>query len=427
MRSFNRTRNILRALSKAAGGATSSASLAFLDLVSSIKTSDYRIIDKPRGYMKAYKEEVWTRSCINFRARNVAQVPWQLKRRETDGTLGDPITDHPAIIVLNEGNDLNLQGSDVFRRLEVDENVFGGAYWFLDSLNENNIGNPQEIHALRPQFVEPILSGRQGVHLDAYKYSPPNVAPSFFRPQDIVDFHHPNSADPAKGEPIISAIRRTVESSLAAEMFNLKFFKKGGRPDVILSSSEELDEDQAAEIANQYVKNHGSLDENRQSPPAVIGKGATAQLLTSTPKEADFGKTQPLLMLKICAAFGVNPSLLGEQAANRATAWAAKAVFWHETAIPQVRWIAEILNRSYLPKFANSDDLVLVPDFSGVEALKVEWQERAEALSKTTGGVGLLKPDEGRSRLGLSSADGGGVLYGPFSVAPIAEPDNGRE
>ena len=105
----------------------------------------------------------------------------------------------------------------------------------------------------------------------------------------------------------------------------------------------------------------------------------------------------------ICAVFGVPSALAGAwEAATYATAHEQKASFYEDTIIPQLEYIAEVLNWSLLSHYPDLTvrDARLAWDLDSIAALRETATDKAERLAMLFE-QGVLTRNEVRSGLGM--------------------------
>lgn len=383
------------------------------------KTKKGQLSDDARGWLDAYKRCVWVRRCIDLRANAIAGTPLKLYKRMNDGSL-EEIKQHPALALLAKPNTFTERNQAVlWRTTEIDVNIIGQAFWYLERLGGKE---PQQIYRIPAPYMRPVASASQGEYISKYEYEPKNsrVERIEYSPQDIIHFRLPNPDDSYNGLSVVQSVLTKVNLLLQADEWNAKFFENGARYEGFLSFKEILDREEV-ELAQESLQSMNAGVENAHKI-GVFGGDATFIPATVSPKDADWTTSQDKGRDATCAGFGVPVFLVaGNEAAHFATAGTQKLSLWDDALIPQLCWYADTLSGEYLPQFPLTDGMFMGFDLTEVAALQERMFVKQERLQKATG-TAVMSINEAREILNLDpldrEADG---VYIPINMIAVGQ------
>jgi len=377
---------------------------------------EYEIGENYEDFAKAYRCQVWVRRCVDLLAASIASVPVRLMRRDEKG-LEHVVTDHPVVQLLADVNPTTMNASDLWRATVVSLKIFGNAYWYLERRGNKT---PQEIYWLKPSAVEIVASKDPTEYIKAFKYDPGRGGQiALYSPADVIHFKYFNPDNEFYGLSPITSIKEDISGDLYAQAWNKYFFKNSARADGFYSVQQPLTPQQRKEMRRSIEALHGGV--KRAHRVGFLEGGTRFEQLSTTPKDAEWRGAREDAMNAICSCFGVPPVLVGGyKSVNYATALEQKKSFWHETILPELRWLEEVLNWNLIPEFpdAYGKGYWLRFDTSEIVALLEETTTRYERIQKATGGP-LLSINEGRSATGLPPIEGGDVVLVPMNMIPL--------
>ncbi len=380
-------------------------------LLGSSSDSDFEISDDYKGYEKAYREQVWVQRCINLLASSVASVPLKLVKLEDDKK--EEVKTHPILTLLSDVNPLNMNASDLWKATIIDLKVYGNAYWYLERKGGSE---PKEIYRLYPAGMQIKNSENVGEYINGYRYATNNPKAPFidYSVKDIIHFKYFNPTNEFYGLSPLSSIRGAISADLYAEAWNKYFFKNVTRLDGVFIFKEGLDPDVRERVKKELEAHFKGTKKHGQTP--VIEADMEYKQLSTIPKDAEWSQLRTMSREAICSALGVPPVLVvATDASSYATAFEQKKSLWHETIIPEVQYLYEVLNWSLLPQFAKSEGLRIEPDYTNIIALQEEASNAYARLFQATG-VPFLTREEARQSLGYSSVPKEGALFEPLNM-----------
>jgi len=173
--------------------------------------------------------------------------------------------------------------------------------------------------------------------------------------------------------------------------------KNLGGPAGVLTTEQELTEDQANQTKETWRQNYGGA--SNAGRIAVLGKGATFTKIALSPVEMGASEADERYIKAVLSATGVPPARLGRETANFATAREQMTAYWLSVVTQVSQTILDAYNRRILW----GSGFELRADTSQCYYLQLVLQQRIEIAIRATGGRPVMTPDEARTEvLGLA-------------------------
>lgn len=341
----------------------------------------------------------WTYACINILSFDVAKVPSYIyKEKGKELTL---VEDHPYHKLRKKPNPYNLMWELKLLTQGFLE-ATGSAYWLTP---KTILKRPYAIHLLpsnrvtkrwdNGRFLYDYFNGKDSMTFDQ---------------DEIIHFKYPNLADINKGMGPVEAARLGINLETSMDVFQLTLFKNKARPDGVLSTKEEIDDDEAKRLKVLWDKQHKGIE--KVGSIAVLGSGAEYKPITISPKDMEFILSQEKTMEKICAIFNVPPYKIGKvKDVNRANAHELEHSYQSNTISPRLK-----LRDEYETQIIKwYDDTLIIKSDDVVPRdkeflLKQEDQDLKHAV---------VVINEVREKRGLEPKPWGDVPFLPMNMFPI--------
>lgn len=365
---------------------------------------------------RAYASVVWAYRCIKLRADAIAAVPLVLLDRG-----GELIAEHPLLDLLRDVNPATMNLGDLLRATEAAYDIWGAAYWLkVPAGSEGRRGaadaahpsrtaptngrraNPNRIKWLvwlNPQTIEPIADPVLGI--TGYRQTV-GAQTRTYAPDELIVFRNFDPLDDLGGLSPLSVALNEVNAELNAARFVAAFFANDARPAGLLTTDQPL-QDSEMERARTWWQRLFQGAENKWKT-GIVGGGLRWQTITFPPTDLALADLRAEDRRAICAAFGVPAGLAGAwEATTYATAREQKASFYEDTMIPQMEYLAEVLNWSLLPHYPDltARGAKLAWDFDSITALRESATDKAERLAKLFA-AGVITRNEVRAGLGMT-------------------------
>lgn len=447
IRAFSKATGLFSRIKKGffGGGPQSPFNLTGTIFTSIVPPEDANIPCNGSGYIKAYKENVWVRRCLNVRANNLSSVPIKLiEGKPTEEGALIEIPEHPILDLLQNVNDQTMNKIDLFRSTSLDIDIHGMAAWLVIKKSETlartgkvaelqrrgrpaNKGVPSEIYRLDPMRLEIVPSTSPGRFMSHYRYRVDKGAGGAvyteYAEDEVVLFKVFNPEDEYTGLSLVHTVRKFVSTDINALNWNTNFFINAASPGNAIIYPDPLDQKQTDLIEEIIQKRHSGV--GKHGGTLVLGGNPRFESRDSSPKDADWTSLSTINRDAICACTGVPVFLVsGNDSSRYDTADPQKASFWEESLLPELAWWSEILNWSLVKMYPDLSEkgAKLYFDPSDIPALKAVTLARYQKVSTATG-VPFLSPDEGRAIIGKPPVKGGNKVLIPMGMIPIDSED----
>lgn len=340
-------------------------------------------------------------ACVNLVSGAIASIPIHVYERPKN-TQDSPVrVDHDYWWLLNE-QPTPLMSAAVFWTWVMEALQLGGDGFAL--IIRNVRMQVTELIPLDPRQV--IVDKRDGdliyyVCLDGKVFSVSG--------DDVL--HIPGAGfDGLRSMSVVRyAAKQAIGTSLAAAEYNARFFSNNARPDVVLTTDGDLEEEQIDQIRDSWQKRYGGLE--NQHMPAVLFGGLKLQPYSMTAEDAQLIETMQWQVEDVCRFFGVNPFMIGHS--EKTTSWGSGVesigiAFVKYTLGRHLVKLKQELNRKFWPRSVRYFFECIT---AGLERgdIKTRYEAHRLALGGSTG-PGWMTPNEIRRLENLPSIEGGDKL-----------------
>jgi HK97 family phage portal protein len=352
---------------------------------------------------------------IDWVTRNSLKVRPKLYRMTRSGTEVE-ITNHPIIDLLKRPNPV-YGGRSMLVGTIVDYLFEGDAYWYVAKTNR---GTPGEIYRFDARYVAPDFptDGRSFMH--GWRYTPAGTgACEYYALEEIL--HIQNGVDPANdrvGYAPLRACPRELAVINASVGYLGGILKNAGATNIVVSPTAEgmLTEEQADQIRELLWSRISGEDAGSS---LVFHTPVNLQTLAGMPKDMLLGDVEASHVARVCAAFGVNPMVLGLPDPQKTYSNYREAVraAWNGSVIPVLDAIADAVNETggLCYAFDPAGRLRLGWDYSSIEELAEDRKILADVAS-TLWEKGVAMRNEARDMLGLPPVPSGDVFVDELST-----------
>lgn len=351
-----------------------------------------------------YRANSIASACINLVATSLSEAPLKIYRRQSDGEDIE-LEDHWLKRLVDHPNE-HMSSFELWEMLVIHLYTGGVAYLLLDRQSER--GPAERLRLLRPDLVEPIPD--ENLFIGGYKYRPmlPNGqrAEITYPAYQVLRLPLPDPLNEHDGLSPLKRVYRELAIDNKATDFTQQFFANSAVPFGILSTDQELMEEEAQAIEDRWHRKFTGYVKGLFRT-AVLGKGAKYEQLGMNFKDMEFEALRSFVETRICAAFKVHPVIVHswvgiKHSEQRATYEQAKRQFWNESLIPILRRIQSKINSQLL---VYEDDVYCKFDLSEIQALQEDQNEKSQRIV-TEWKEGLITLDEGRRGLGYEPISG---------------------
>ncbi|MCC4295847.1 phage portal protein [Brevundimonas aurantiaca] len=352
--------------------------------------------------------------CVSLIASDVAKMRIRLVQVDDDGIWSE--TTSPSYSpILRKPN--RFQNRIQFFTNWMESKLTRGNTYVLKE--RDNRGVVIRLYVLDPARVKPLVADDGSVYYELRQDTLSGLTESavVVPAKEIIHDRWNTLFHPLVGLSPIFANGLAATQGQAIQNMSAGFFQNGAQPGGVLTAPGAIADETAARLkahwdANYTGKNRGKV--------AVLGDGLKYEPMTAKMVDSQLVEQLKWSAETVCSVFGVP---------------AYKAGVGPAPAYNNV----EALNQQYYSdclqihiesvELCLDEGLEMKPpygtEFDIDDLLRMDTATQIEALTKATTG-GLMKPDEGRKKLGLKPVEGGDAVYlqqQNYSLAALARRD----
>lgn len=350
-----------------------------------------------RTYSDLYRAQPNVRTCVDFIARNIAQLGLQVFRRVSD-TDRVRVTDHPFAKLL----DMPLPSSmkiTKYRNIEAvvsDMCIYFNAYW----LKIRVAGSVTGLLRVPPTAV--VVEG--GLAPKRYMLTL-STGPKEIAPEDIVHFRGYNPENPLMGLSPLETLRRILAEEDASGRYREELWENGARMRGFIkrpaTAPEWSDTARGRFIADFNQAYAGS---GKGGLTAVLEEGMEWQEAAFNPQEAEYIQGRKLTREECARAYHIPLPMVG--ILDNATFSNIKEQhqnLYQDSLGPWLEMIQQDLELQLMPDFPDVTDMYA--EFNLMEKLKGDFEDQVKTLQSAVGRP-WMTADEARARMNLPSMGG---------------------
>lgn len=288
---------------------------------------------------------------------------------------------------------------------------------------------PVELQILQPEYVSPHKADKDA-YADTYTYQSADNSVVFTRIEEkgrfrYIDasggrelFHlrtfNPNG-DRLTGMSRLDQVYYEVEQHLNASIHNLSTLKKGARLSGLLTSEQELGEEQRPRLKEQLNSQYAGADNAGQIMLLDGAKFDFKEMSTSL-KDMDFLNLKKEVTNSIFVAFDIPLPLANADTMTLNNYSEAKLTLYDNGVLPLTTTLYEELTHCLFPRYKmDLEKMKLWYDDGEITALE---PRRADNVKKKKES-GVLTINEIRAAMGYAALEEGDVLYQPSTLIPV--------
>lgn len=397
---------------------TLSASDSWFDTSSWYGVGDAFTDWSSRSYREMVKKAAMNpiaRRAIDFIGDNMASIPLKLVRVQDDGETED-VGEHAILDLLRRpGGPDNLRYTrDWLFKGFVWALMGGGEFWLQGIGPDNgvNAGEPRKLQIFDRSEFRNFKFDRQG-HVKGYRLTVRRAGrhgkPIEGDTDEILHAFTYNPLRKERGLPILLSIMRQLDLVEDADEWNKSVSENRGQVPgfmmpVGLDPTDQLTPQQvegAQERLNEEVD-----DARKGNAWKVLSGSFEPKERGITPKEASWIESSKYFGRLIATGLGVDPSLVGDDAAQTYDNFRiALFIAYLTRIIPLLEFILSALNRWLVPKYEDEGEtLRLTFDPLEIDAIVDILLAKIESLVQATDGP-VLAPNEARQLINFDTLD----------------------
>ncbi len=352
-------------------------------------------------------------ACVSKISQDVAKLPLLIKEKrqgiwETIEVEGFEFLKKPN----------HYQTTQQFIESWANSKMFAGNTYIFKSRDVK--GDIDGLYPLNPQLVKPLVDDDGAVfyQIGGDKLNKLGDSPFIVPASEIIHdrwncFYHP-----LVGLSPLVACGVAAGNGLVIQKNSSTFFANNSRPSGVLIAPGHIAKDKAKELQDRW--NSAYNGENR-GKTALISDGMQYQQISMSAADAQLIEQLRLSAEIVCSAFKMPPFLIGFGAIPAGLKVSDLNELYYSSCLQTV--IEAIENLLTAESDAGILDLSIEFDLDAL--IRMDPRTQMEVLQIGTG-AGLVKPNEGRAKLGLGPVEGGDTPYlqqQNYSLSALAKRD----
>jgi HK97 family phage portal protein len=348
-------------------------------------------------YATMYRTQPSVRTCVDFYARNIAQLGLHVYRRISD-TDRERLIDYPLAKLLRQPLPPKYKMTEYLFLSSIvsDLGVYFNAY-----LLKIRIEGQMALLRIPPIYCEPVgnlvPTGYRVTVGGLYKEFPPD---------DIVHFRGYNPENPIAGLPYMETLRQNLAESFAMGNYREGFWRSSAkmsglvkRPAGAPAWSDDARERWIQEFTDLY-----SQDDRRVGGTAVLEEGMEWQPIQFNAQESEYLGSKKLLLEECARVYNIPApfvNILDHATFSNITEQHKN--LYQDTLGPVCTSIQQDLMLQLLPEFTDTEGVYV--EFNIAAKLAGSFEEQAKIFQSSVGRP-YMTPNEARARLNLNALGG---------------------
>ena len=342
-------------------------------------------------YAKIYRTQPNVRTCVDFIARNIAQLGLHVYRVVSD-TDRERLRDHELASWLKTPSPASTRYRLIENTIQ-DYCIYLNAYWLKVRL-PNRIG----IQRLPPEQMR--VEG--GLIPTQFVWTNVDGEEKFFAPSEIVHFSGYDPCNPLMGLSPMETLRRVLAEEKAASDHRQYLWQNAARIEGVIEQTADApgagySPDQAKKWREQWQEAHAAKENAGKT--AMLGKGMKFQPTSFSSKDSEYVNARKLNREEVAAAFHIPLPMVGIlEHATFSNIREQHKHLYQDCLGPTLVMVEEEIERQLLVECRDQRGVYV--EFNIAEKLKGSFEEQAAAIVSLTGRP-VMSGNEGRARLNL--------------------------
>jgi len=372
------------------------------------------------SYANIYAAQPNVRTCVDFLARNIAQLGYQVFRRVSD-TDRERLADHELAQILTKPNPYTDRYR-LFESLIADLGIYFNAYWL-----KVRQGPSVQLVRLPPESMRV-----EGGLLPAAFIFTVNGEETYFPPGEIVYFNGYNPLNALMGLSPLETLRRILAEETAAGLHRERYWLHASRMEGVIErplAAPRWTPDQKQLWREQWQQKYTGIAST--GTVAVLEDGMTFKQTSFSARDSEYLASRKLTREECAAQYHIPLPMVGIlEHATFSNIKEQHKQLYADCLGPWLEMVSSAIERQLLPECR--DTTGVYGEFNIAEKLKGSFEEQSAALRALVGRP-MMTANEGRARLNLPSmkddpsADqlaqqqGGPAAAGAIEPAPADE------
>lgn len=292
-------------------------------------------------------------ACIRAIADIVMAVPFEAYRLETDGEVYVIPTAEPQRLL--ESPSPGMSAARLRHITAAHYLMYGNAFWHLDRRRPN--ARPTGIHLIHPEDVMTVYADEQGTPV---KYTWRNTMGHMYTSpaEDIVHFRDiPSGKTSVFGFPRAAAALNDIVGDNEASQYVRQVVTNDGTPTLAMLVDENTTQEEARVAEARWHER--MVNRGQRGRVAFVGGVKDIKVIGFNLSDLEFPDLRRVAREDICAAFGVDPRMVGVASASSDGGLSgvqyreARVRLIQHTVEPMLEVISSELNLWYTPEWGD--------------------------------------------------------------------------
>ncbi len=348
-------------------------------------------------YATMYRTQPAVRTCVEFLARNIAQLGLHVFRRVSN-TDRVRLTDHPLALLLGKPlpEECKVTRYKLIEALVGDLGIYHNAYW-LKIRGDSGVSGLLRI----PPHI--ILT-KGGLAVEEYRIDL-TTKTIVLPPEEIVHFRGYNPQSATIGLSPLETLRRILAEEHASGQYREGFWKNAARMHGVVSrpaNAPEWSADARARFKLEFEELYTGNPNSGKT--AILEEGMTWQQVEFNAQESEWLSGRKLTREETTRAFHIPLPMAGIlDYATYSNIKEQHKNLYQDCLGPWLKMIEEDIELQLLPEF--DDTAGVYVEFNIAEKMSGSFEEQTQALQSAVGRP-WMTANEARARLNLPSLDG---------------------
>lgn len=347
-----------------------------------------------QDYATLYRTQPNVRTCVDFLARNIAQLGLHVFRRVSD-TDRQRLWDHGLAQTIKRPNPFTTRYR-LIESLMGDLGVWFNTYWLKLRANDGRLA------LLR---VPPFIVQSYG-QLMPTRYEV-NLGTSVLKltPDQIVHFRGYNAEDPIQGLSPLETLRRILAEEYAMGDYREHFWRNAARMSGIIERPAKAPKWSEAARAKFKLEFEALYSGGEPSgTTAILEEDMTWKQNAFSAQESEYLSGRKLTREECARAYHIPLPMVGIlDHATFSNITEQHKMLYQDCLGPWLAMIEQDVELQLLPEFEDQQGIYV--EFNIAEKLQGSFEEQTKALQSAIGRP-YMTPDEGRAKMNLPSKGG---------------------
>jgi HK97 family phage portal protein len=355
-------------------------------------------------YATIYRTQPNVRTCVDFLARNIAQLGLHVFRRVSD-TDRERLRDHGLAKVLAQPlpAEFKVTYYRLIESLMGDLGVYFNAYWLKVKVPNTDSGTDARIGGLLripPQYV----TVKGGLVITGYEMA---LSGRLFKfdPIQVVHLRGYNAENEIMGLSPLETLRRVLAEEHSAGDYREHFWQNAARQSGIIERPKDAPE-WSATARERFKSEFEALYSGGENSgrTAILEEGMTWRAGTFNAQESEYLAGRKLTREECARAYHIPLPMVGIlDNATFSNIREQHRNLYQDSLGPWLAMIEQDIELQLLPEFPDTEGVYV--EFNIAEKLQGAFEEQTQALQAAVGRP-WMTADEARSRMNLPSMGG---------------------